>query len=75
MKEIKEKKITIQTDFIRLDALLKMAGTFETGGQAKYAIQNGQVKVNGAVCLMRGKKMRPGDRAQVDGSVYRVCSK
>jgi len=71
---MKEEKITIQTEFIRLDSFLKLAGAFETGGQAKYAIQNGQVLVNGEICTMRGKKMRPGDRAQIQQSAYEVCS-
>ncbi|QAT48286.1 RNA-binding S4 domain-containing protein [Caproiciproducens sp. NJN-50] len=71
---MKEEKIIIRTEFIRLDSFLKLAGAFETGGQAKYAVQSGQVLVNGEVCTMRGKKMRPGDRAQVGQSVYEVCS-
>lgn len=66
------KKVTINTEYIRLDSLLKLAGAFETGGQAKYAIQNGQVLVNGETCAMRGKKMRPGDRAEYGGTLYEV---
>ena len=54
-------KIRINTDFIKLDALLKFAGLCETGGEAKELIQGGAVKVNGEVCTMRGKKLRPGD--------------
>ena len=50
----------------------KLGGAFETGGQAKVAIQSGEVSVNGEVCTMRGKKMRPGDRAAFDGTVYEV---
>lgn len=67
-----EQIIQIDTEFIRLDAMLKLAGAFETGGQAKVAIQNGEVMVNGEVCTMRGKKMRPGDQASFAGVVYRV---
>ena len=48
--------ISIDTEFIRLDALLKLAGAVETGGHAKLAVQNGEVLVNGEVCTMRGKK-------------------
>ena len=66
-------KISIKTEYIRLDALLKLAGAFETGGQAKLAVQDGKVLVNGEVCTMRGKKMRPGDRAQVGTKSYEVC--
>ena len=64
--------IKIETPFIRLDALLKFAGAVETGGEAKLLIQNGEVKVNGEVCTMRGKKLFPGDRAELDGQVFLV---
>ena len=69
-----EQIIAIDTEFIRLDALLKLTGAFDTGGQAKFAIQNGEVLVNGEVCEMRGKKMRPGDAATFAGVSYRVTS-
>lgn len=61
-------------EFIRLDALLKSEGAFETGGQAKIAIQGGEVKVNGETCTMRGKKMRDGDVAEYNGNLYEVHS-
>lgn len=59
---------TIVTEFIRLDAFLKLTGIAETGGQAKALIQGGAVTVNGEICLQRGKKLRPGDRVTADGS-------
>ena len=68
-----EEIITIDTEFIRLDALLKLAGAFDTGGQAKLSIQNGEVLVNVETCTMRGKKMREGDTAQFAGVTYRVA--
>ena len=58
-----EQIVKIDTEYIRLDAMLKLAGAFETGGQAKVSIQNGEVLVNGEPCLQRGKKLYPGDRA------------
>ena len=60
-------KITIDTDFIKLDSLLKFAAAVGTGGEAKQAIAEGLVKVNGEVCTMRGKKIRPGDVVEADG--------
>jgi ribosome-associated protein len=51
----------ITTEFIKLEGLLKFEGVAETGGDAKLMIQNGEVSVNGEVCLMRGKKIFPGD--------------
>ena len=63
-------KILIHTEFIKLDSLLKLAGLVETGGEAKLLIQNGQVEVNGEVCTMRGKKIRPGDVVTFRGQEY-----
>ena len=66
-------KVTIQTEYIKLDALLKFAGLCDTGGEAKEAVQTGQVKVNGEVCTMRGKKCRPGDVVTFDAESVEVC--
>lgn len=65
-------QILIQTEFIRLDAFLKLSGMVDTGGQAKFVIQNGQVQVNGETCTMRGKKLRPGDTACYAGRLFQV---
>ncbi|MBQ3885384.1 MAG: RNA-binding S4 domain-containing protein [Ruminococcus sp.] len=62
-----ENKIKITTEFIKLDALLKFASLVGSGGEAKALIQDGMVKVNGEVCTMRGKKIRPGDKVSLDG--------
>ena len=59
-------KISINTEFIKLDSLLKFAALVGTGGEAKYVISEGMVKVNGEVCTMRGKKIYPGDRVDID---------
>ena len=67
-----EGHIKINTEFIKLEALLKFAGVAETGGEAKLAIQNGEVRVNGELCTMRGKKLHPGDRAELDGQTLIV---
>lgn len=60
-------EIKIHTEFIKLQDLLKFAGAVETGGDAKLVVQEGRVQVNGETCTMRGKKLRPGDRAILDG--------
>jgi ribosome-associated protein len=67
-------KIEIYTPFIKLDAALKYAGAAMTGGEAKERVQNGEVSVNGASCLMRGKKVYPGDVIKIDGEEYTVSS-
>ena len=59
-------KILIKTEFIKLDSLLKFAALVGTGGEAKYVIGEGMVKVNGEVCTMRGKKIYPGDKVEFD---------
>lgn len=71
---MKKESISIDTEFIRLDALLKRGGAVDTGGQAKFEIQSGNVQVNGELCTMRGKKMRPGDQAVYNNVCYEVCS-
>ena len=53
--------ITIDTEFIKLQDMMKLSGCVDTGGEAKVLIQGGEVKVNGEVCTMRGKKVYPGD--------------
>lgn len=62
-----EETVKISTEFIKLEALLKFAGAVETGGEGKLLIQDGAVSVNGEVCTMRGKKLRPGDTVTLAG--------
>ena len=62
----------IQTEFIRLDALLKLANLVQSGGQAKWIIQEGSVTVNGEVCTQRGKKIRAGDMVTFNGKTITV---
>ena len=64
------KTITITTEFIKLQDLLKLAGAVETGGEAKERIQAGEAAVNGEPCPQRGKKLRPGDVVAFDGREY-----
>lgn len=66
------KKISIKEDFIRLDSAMKLADMVVTGGHAKIVIQNGEVKVNGEVCLMRGKKLHKGDRVEFENNGFEI---
>ena len=68
------KDIAIRDEYIKLDSFLKYAGAVLSGGEAKELIQGGKVSVNGEVCTMRGKKMRPGDEAETGGKRYRVTA-
>ena len=65
-------RLTIETEYIRLQDALKLSGAAETGGQAKLAVQAGLVEVNGETCLQRGKKLRPGDEARFGEVLCRV---
>ena len=58
----------IDSEYIKLQDLMKFCGLVGTGGEAKIVIQNGEVKVNGEVCTMRGKKLRTGDKVEFDGT-------
>lgn len=64
------KTMTITTEYIKLQDLLKLANAVETGGEAKECIQGGEVQVNGEVCTMRGKKIRPGDTVTFQNQEY-----
>lgn len=65
-------EIAIKTEFIKLSRFLKFAGTVYTGGDAKGFIQDGSVLVNGEVCIMRGKKLYPGDVVSFNGEDFKV---
>lgn len=64
--------IEITTEYIKLQDLLKLAAAVQTGGEAKVVIQEGGVTVNGEVCTMRGRKIRPGDDVCFNGQHYAV---
>ncbi len=65
-----ETPVKIYTEFIKLEAALKLANAVESGGMAKNMILDGLAKVNGEVCTMRGKKLYPGDRFSFMGQNY-----
>ena len=65
--------ISITTEYIRLQDLLKLAGAAGTGGEAKVAVQAGEVRLNGETCTMRGKKLRGGDVVSFRGEEYAVA--
>lgn len=61
LKAAAPETVAIREEYIRLDALLKLAVLVGSGGEAKQVVSDGLVTVNGEVCLQRGKKIRPGD--------------
>ena len=64
--------IKINTEFIKLDQLLKFVGIAETGGHAKEIVAEGVCVVNGDVCTQRGKKIYPGDTLEIDEYLIEV---
>ncbi|PKM93801.1 MAG: RNA-binding protein [Firmicutes bacterium HGW-Firmicutes-1] len=66
------KKIKIDTEFIKLGQLLKLAGIADSGVHAKILILNGEVKLNGAVEMQRGKKIVKGDVIELIGHSLKV---
>ena len=64
--------ITLRDDYIKLGQALKAAGLVENGVDAKYAIQDGLVKVNGAVEYQRGKKLYDGDEVLFEGNTIKI---
>ena len=66
-------EIKIHTEFIKLQDLLKFANLVSSGGEAKERVQAGEVTVNGEVCTMRGKKIRPGDVVAFSGQELTVA--
>ena len=77
MKVVVKKKdnsiaVAISTEFIKLQDAMKYANIVYSGGEAKALIQEGEVLVNGEVCTMRGKKLRPGDKFTFDGQDYLI---
>ena len=65
--------VVITTEFIKLQDAMKYANIVYSGGEAKVLILEEQVKVNGEVCTMRGKKLYPGDRFTFMGQTYLIC--
>ncbi len=67
-------KVYFHTPTIKLEQFLKFSGACVTGGEAKNLILDGRVEVNGEVCLMRGKKIAPGDIVFLSGRKYEAAS-
>ena len=67
-------RIVIHTEYITLAQFLKYAGAAMTGGEAAEAVRAGEVKVDGIVCYMRGKKLRGGETVEAFGEEYQVVS-
>ncbi|MCR5503153.1 MAG: RNA-binding S4 domain-containing protein [Lachnospiraceae bacterium] len=65
-------EIKIRDEFIKLGQAMKKAGLSDSGLEAKLMIGDGLVKVNGEVCLERGRKLHPGDIFETEGRQYKI---
>lgn len=66
------KEVKIDTEIIKLDSFLKWSGLASQGSEAKFYIQNGDVKVNNEVVTQRGKKLHKGDVIELSGECYKI---
>lgn len=65
--------LQLRDEFIKLGQALKAAGLSESGVDAKFAIQDGFVKVNGEKEERRGRKLYDGDIVEYDGKQIKIC--
>lgn len=65
-------EIKLKDDFIKLGQALKFAGLVEDGVEAKYAIQDGLVTVNGETEVRRGRKLYDGDVVSYEGEIIHI---
>lgn len=70
--EIKMEIIKLKEEYIKLGQALKAAGFVDSGVEAKFAIQDGLVLVNGNVELQRGKKLIDGDIVEFEGHQIKI---
>lgn len=60
-------EVAIRTEYIALGQFLKLAGIIDTGGAAKFFLQEAKIDINGESDNRRGRKLYPGDRIQIEG--------
>jgi len=65
-------EIQVDTGIIKLDAFLKWAGIASLGSEAKFYIQNEEIKVNGEIQTQRGKKLVKGDIVEFNNESYKI---
>ena len=66
--------IKIDTEYVTLGQFLKMTDWIDTGGQAKFAVKELNIKVNGEKEDRRGRKLYPGDQIVIEGKKYQIES-
>ena len=64
--------IKLRDEYIKLGQALKAAGFVDSGVEAKFVIQDGEVTVNGSTELQRGKKLYDGDIVEFEGNQIKI---
>ena len=67
--------IAINSDYITLGQFLKFADIIESGGEAKMFLQNNEVYINAELDCRRGRKLRDGDKIEINNRVYEIKQK
>ena len=70
----KSHTIPIKGDYITLGQFLKKVDLTQTGGQERAFLAMHAILVNDEKEIRRGRKLRPGDKVSIDGSLYEICS-
>jgi len=73
-KVMKLEEIKINTEYIKLDQFLKYVNIVQSGAEAKYFITENNIKVNGETVSQRGKKLRSGDKVDINGKLYIIMN-
>lgn len=66
------KTVKLREEYIKLGQALKAAGFVDSGAEAKTAVLDGLVKVNGETDTRRGKKLYAGDIVEFDGEQIKI---
>ena len=67
------KEININSEFIKLEQLLKMVDLISSGGESKSFILNNKIEVNDELETRRGRKLRSGDVIKILDQTYKIC--
>ena len=69
------KQITISTEFVTLGQFLKLANLIQTGGEAKFYLQEHEVIVNGEFDNRRGRKLYNDMIVEIENQTFKIVKK
>ncbi|KRM92701.1 S4 domain-containing protein YaaA [Liquorilactobacillus cacaonum] len=69
-------EILLKTEYVTLGQLLKIASVIDSGGQAKWFLQENEVWINGEQDNRRGRKLYAGDKVSIPSvGTFLMCAK